>query len=76
MPVRISVIPTALRALPLAGAAALLSACAGSAPQLGGAPTVATGSAAGASAANANAQLERCERTLGTLAVVEDQRAP
>ncbi|MBN9430137.1 MAG: peptidoglycan-binding protein [Burkholderiales bacterium] len=40
------------------------------------AKTVATGSAGGATSTNANAQLERCDATLGTLAVVEDQTAP
>ena len=40
------------------------------------AKTVATGSAGGASSANANAKLERCDETLGTLAVIEDQGAP
>lgn len=41
-----------------------------------GAKTVATGSAAGAASANANSQLERCDESLGTLAVVEDQGSP
>ncbi|NLD53566.1 MAG: peptidoglycan-binding protein [Burkholderiaceae bacterium] len=40
------------------------------------AKTVATGSAAGAASANANSQLERCDESLGTLAVVEDQGSP
>jgi hypothetical protein len=35
--------------------------------------TAATGSAGGASAQNANAQLQRCDQTLGSLAVIEDQ---
>ncbi len=58
------------------GGLVLLGACA----DLGGvqmgserAKTVATGSAGGATATNANAQLERCDQSLGTLAVVEDQ---
>ncbi|MFN7477807.1 MAG: CsgG/HfaB family protein [Burkholderiales bacterium] len=37
--------------------------------------TAATGSAGGANSENANAQLERCDRSLGTLAVVEDTSA-
>lgn len=37
--------------------------------------TAATGSAGGANADNANSQLERCDRSLGTLAVVEDTSA-
>jgi curli biogenesis system outer membrane secretion channel CsgG len=38
--------------------------------------TPVTGSAGGGAAQNANAKLERCDQTLGTLAVVEDQTAP
>jgi curli biogenesis system outer membrane secretion channel CsgG len=55
-----------------------LGACAGTAPTMGaaGAKTVATGSAGGATAQNANDQLERCDRTLGTLAIVEDANQP
>jgi curli biogenesis system outer membrane secretion channel CsgG len=34
-----------------------------------------TGSAGGANAENVNAQMERCDQTLGTVAVVEDQNA-
>lgn len=37
--------------------------------------TPVTGSAGGAESQNANKQLERCDQTLGTLAVVEDQQA-
>lgn len=37
-----------------------------------GAKTVATGAAGGANSQNASPQLERCERSLGTLAIVED----
>lgn len=58
------------------GGLVLLGGCA----DLGGvqmgserAKTVATGSAGGATATNANAQLERCDQSLGSLAVVEDQ---
>ena len=39
------------------------------------AKTTATGSAGGANAENANAQLERCPATMGTLAIVEDTHA-
>ncbi|MEO5700823.1 MAG: peptidoglycan-binding protein [Casimicrobiaceae bacterium] len=39
------------------------------------AKTTATGSAGGATASNANAQLERCDRPYGTIALVEDQQA-
>jgi curli biogenesis system outer membrane secretion channel CsgG len=38
--------------------------------------TPVTGSAGGAAAQNTNAKLERCDQSLGTLAVVEDQAAP
>lgn len=57
-------------------AAALLAAC--SNMQMGSpdAKTTATGSAGGANAQNANGQLERCDSSLGTLAVVEDTNAP
>lgn len=54
----------------------LLTACAGTDPKLGGAPTMATGSAGGATASNANTQLEKCDKPLGTLGVVEDTAAP
>lgn len=40
-----------------------------------GAKTTATGSAGGANAQNANAQLEKCDKPMGTIAVVEDQNA-
>lgn len=40
------------------------------------AKTVATGSAGGEVAENANPQLERCATSLGTLAVIEDTSAP
>ncbi|HWW05375.1 hypothetical protein [Collimonas sp.] len=41
-----------------------------------GAKTVATGSAGGANAENANASLEHCDRSLGTIAIIEDTAAP
>lgn len=62
--------------LAIAAATAVLTGCAGTMPQLGGASTVATGSAGGATASNANTQLEKCDRPLGTLAVHEDSAAP
>ena len=40
------------------------------------AKTPVTGSAGGATSTNANAQLEHCDETLGTLAVIEDQSQP
>ncbi|HWJ95677.1 MAG TPA: CsgG/HfaB family protein, partial [Telluria sp.] len=59
--------------LPLA-----LTACAGTTPSIGasGAKTVATGSAGGATAQGANAQLERCDKTLGTISIVEEANQP
>jgi len=54
----------------------LLAGCGGTMPTLGGGGTVATGSAGGATSNNANSQLEKCDETLGTLAVTEDQAAP
>jgi len=58
--------------LPLA-----LAGCA-TTPSIGasGAKTVATGSAGGATAINANEQLEKCDRTLGTLSIVEEANQP
>lgn len=55
-------------------AAILLASCG---VQMGddSARTPVTGSAGGASSQNANARLERCDQSLGTLAVVEDQNA-
>jgi len=54
-----------------------LGACATS-PSMGasGARTVATGSAGGATADNANKRLERCGQTLGTLSIVEEANQP
>jgi hypothetical protein len=56
----------------------ILAGCAGTAPTLGasGAKTVATGAAGGATAVGANGQLEHCDRTLGTLAIVEESNQP
>lgn len=45
-------------------------------PGLGGAGTIASGSAAGASAQSENSQLEKCAAPLGTVAVVEDKTDP
>ncbi|MHB1358042.1 MAG: CsgG/HfaB family protein [Rhodocyclaceae bacterium] len=57
--------------------AALLSGCVSTGPTIGSekANTVATGSAAGESAQNANTQLEKCASPLGTAALVEDTSA-
>jgi curli biogenesis system outer membrane secretion channel CsgG len=45
-------------------------------PTLGGSKSTVTGSAGGAAAQGASSQLEKCDESLGTLAVVEDQTAP
>lgn len=54
-----------------------LAACS-TAPNIGdpGAKTVATGAAGGANAQNVNAQLEHCDRSLGTLTFVEEANQP
>lgn len=51
------------------------AAGAGTDPTLGGGGTVATGSAGGAESQGASSQLEKCDESLGTMAVVEDQTA-
>jgi curli biogenesis system outer membrane secretion channel CsgG len=48
----------------------------GTIPALSWALDTPSGGAGGASAEGANSQLERCDESLGTLAVVEDQTAP
>jgi curli biogenesis system outer membrane secretion channel CsgG len=64
-----------LRTLYVALMFALLTGCG---VQMGddSARTPVTGSAGGASSQNANSKLERCDQSLGTLAVVEDQTSP
>ena len=57
--------------------AVTMTGCDGTMPTLGGASGMtATGGAGGATAADANSQLEHCSETMGTLAMVEDQSAP
>lgn len=55
-----------------------LSACESMPVNMGSpaAKTVATGSAGGAAAQNANSQLERCDKSLGTIAFVEEANQP
>ncbi len=65
-----------LRILPLCLTGVLLSACSTMDMGNSGAKTAATGSAGGANAQNANASLERCDRPLGTMAIIEDTSAP
>jgi len=64
-----------LRGALVCAIALALTGC-GTAPTLGGGGTVATGAAGGGTSQDANTQLEYCGQSLGTLAVVEDQRAP
>ncbi|MEZ5657704.1 MAG: CsgG/HfaB family protein [Burkholderiaceae bacterium] len=55
--------------------AASLTGCLASNPVMGdaSAKTAATGSAAGASASNANPQLQRCDSPMGTMSILEGQ---
>jgi len=51
--------------------------CSGTMPKLGGGSGhTATGAAGGETSQGANSQLEHCDETMGTLAVVEDQGSP
>ncbi|MGD2063534.1 MAG: CsgG/HfaB family protein [Nitrospirota bacterium] len=52
-----------------------LAGCQGTMPQLGGSKSTVSGAAGGGTSEGANTQLEHCDDTLGTLAVVEDQSA-
>jgi len=63
--------PTAAAAL----ATILLVGCEGTMPTLGGSKSTVKGAAGGETAENASSQLERCNESLGTLAVVENQNA-
>ncbi|MFN3869818.1 MAG: CsgG/HfaB family protein [Hyphomicrobiaceae bacterium] len=56
--------------------AILLAACSGTMPTMGGSKGTVTGAAGGGTAEGQNTQLTRCDETLGTLAVEEDQAAP
>ncbi|MDR0576782.1 MAG: peptidoglycan-binding protein [Candidatus Accumulibacter sp.] len=53
-----------------------LAACSNMQMGSADAKTEATGSAGGSQSQNANDKLERCDRSLGTIAVVEDTNAP
>ena len=68
--------PTILCTMLIGFVALMAAGCAGTTPSLGGGGTVATGSAGGSESQDASSQLEKCDETLGTLAVVEDQSAP
>lgn len=64
--------------LPLLALASLSLAGCATSPSIGasGAKTVATGSAGGGNAVGANERLERCDKSLGTLAIVEEANQP
>ena len=64
-------------ALQLAAVAALLllQGCLATAPQVGGGTAATGGAAGGATAENQNKALEKCDETLGTLAMEEDTNA-
>ena len=67
-----------LSALALATAAsvALLTGCLATAPTMGDNKGTVSGSAGGATTNNANSAIEKCDQTLGTLAMQEDVNAP
>lgn len=63
--------------LTLVATALVLAGCEATMPKLGtqASATTATGAAGGATAQNANAQLERCDGPLGTVALVEETQS-
>ncbi len=63
-------------AMLIGSAALILPGYAGTEPKLGGGGSVATGSAGGSEGQDVSSQLEKCDESLGTMAVVEDQGAP
>ena len=64
-------------AIVAAGSILALTGCLATTPEVGGgSKTAVTGAAGGATSENANSSLERCDQSLGTLGVVEDQNAP
>lgn len=62
--------------LAVLAAAALLGACGSTMPTLGENKGTVSGAAGGSTAENNNSQLEKCNESLGTLAVQEDTTAP
>jgi len=63
-------------AWPLVAAALMMQGCLSTAPKIGGGTASAGGAAGGETAENQNKGLERCDETLGTMAMEEDQSAP
>ena len=66
---------TALAGATLATMAGCLATTPGTPEVGGGGKTAVTGAAGGATAENANSSLERCDASLGSIGVVEDQNA-
>jgi hypothetical protein len=64
------------RAWPLVAAALLMQGCVSTMPKVGGGTASAGGAAGGATAEGQKKELERCDESLGTMAMEEDQRAP
>ncbi len=71
-----TVIRLAVQGLSFGAVLLAFGGCVSTAPVIGGGEKgPVTGSAGGATTANANSSLERCDASLGTLGVVEDQAA-
>jgi hypothetical protein len=64
------------RAWPLVAATLLMQGCVATMPTVGGGTASAGGAAGGATAEGQKKELERCDESLGTMAMEEDQRAP
>jgi hypothetical protein len=62
--------------LGLAAAVVSLGGCVATAPKMGEAKGTVTGAAGGGTAEGGNSALERCDQTLGTMAMQEDATAP
>jgi hypothetical protein len=54
----------------------LLAGCLATAPKMGEDKGTVSGAAGGAQAEGQNSQLEKCDETLGTIALQEDTQAP
>ena len=65
-----------LRATTLGLTPLMLAGCLATAPKMGEDKGTVSGAAGGAATENQNAKLERCDETLGTVALVEDTNAP
>src|SRR5882762_663198 len=65
----------ALISISVLAAITALSGCEGTMPTMGGAKGTVTGAAGGGNTEGENSKLERCDETLGTLGVHEDQAA-